>query len=141
MCTYLSTNWLQENDATCGDQWKYVYIRPEEHQQKGAICGGKSQQQRTHSTYTFHHLALFVKDIHVYVKDILLSTDPPMVRDILIFSDPPHNPPKLSFRANRHTKSQGAFLPNSMKKGKNLERLSLLLARHIFRNNSCVLGQ
>ena len=33
------------------------------------------------------------------------------------------NPPNLSFRANGHTKSQGTFLPNSMKKGKNLERL------------------
>jgi hypothetical protein len=40
--------------------------------------------------YTFHHLALFVTDTYVYVKDILLSTDPPLVRDIpvLIFSDP-----------------------------------------------------
>jgi hypothetical protein len=73
--------------------------------------------------YTFHHLALFVTDTNVYVKDILLSTDPPLVRDILIFSDPPHNTPKLSFRANGQTKSQGAFLPNNMKKGKNLERL------------------
>jgi hypothetical protein len=54
---------------------------------------------------------------------ILLSTDPPLVRDMLIFSDPPHNPPKLSFKANGHTKSQGAVLPNGMKKGKNLERL------------------
>jgi hypothetical protein len=71
----------------------------------------------------FHHLALFVTDINVYVKDILLSTDPPLVRDILILSDPPHNPPKLSFRANEHAKSQGAVLPNSTKKGKNLERL------------------
>jgi hypothetical protein len=71
----------------------------------------------------FHHLALFVTDTNVYVKDILLSTDPPLVRDILIFSDPPYNPPKLSFRANGHTKSQGAVLPNNMKKGKNLERL------------------
>jgi hypothetical protein len=41
----------------------------------------------------FHHLALFVTDTNVYVKDIILSTDPPLVRDILIFSDPPHNPP------------------------------------------------
>jgi hypothetical protein len=73
--------------------------------------------------YTFHYLALFVTDTNVYVKDILLSTDPPLVRDTLIFSDPPHNPPKLSFRASGHTKSQGAVLPNSMKKGKNLERL------------------
>jgi hypothetical protein len=72
--------------------------------------------------YTFHHLALFVTDTNIYVKDILLSTDPPLVRNILIFSDPPHNPPKLSFRANGHTKSQGAVLPNIMKKGKNLER-------------------
>jgi hypothetical protein len=71
----------------------------------------------------FHHLALFITDTNVYVKDILLSTDPPLVRDILIFSDPPHNPPKLSFSANGHTKSQGAVLPNSMNKGKNLERL------------------
>jgi hypothetical protein len=73
--------------------------------------------------YTFHNLALFVTDTNVYVKDILLSTDPPVVRDVLIFSDPPHNPPKLSFRANGHSKNQGAVLPNSMKKGKNLERL------------------
>jgi hypothetical protein len=73
--------------------------------------------------YTFHHLALFVADTNVYVKDILLSTDYPLVRDILIFSDPPHNPPKLSFRANGHTKSQGAVLSNRMKKDKNLERL------------------
>jgi hypothetical protein len=73
--------------------------------------------------YTFHHLALFVTDTNVYVKDILLSTDPPLVRDILIFSHPPHNPPKLSFRANGHTESQGAVLPNSIKKGKNLEWL------------------
>jgi hypothetical protein len=74
--------------------------------------------------YTFHHLDLFVTDTNVYVKYILLSTDPPLVRDILlIFSDPPHNPPKLSFRANGHTKSQGAVLPNSMQKGKNLETL------------------
>jgi hypothetical protein len=71
----------------------------------------------------FHYLALFVTDTNVYVNDILLSTDPPLVRDILIFSDPSHNPPKLSFRANGHTKSKGAVLPNSMKKGKNLERL------------------
>jgi hypothetical protein len=73
--------------------------------------------------YTFHHLALFVTDTNVYVKDILLSADPPLVRYILIFSDPPHNPPKLSFRANVHTKRQGAVLPNSMKNGENLERL------------------
>jgi hypothetical protein len=73
--------------------------------------------------YTFHHLALFVTDTNVYVKDTLLSTDPPLVRDILILSDPQHNPPKLPFRANGHTKSQGAILPNSMKKCKNLERL------------------
>jgi hypothetical protein len=65
---------------------------------------------------------LFVTDTNIYVKDIL-STDPPLVTDILIFSDPPHNPPKLSFRANGHTKSKGAVLPNSMKKGKNLEML------------------
>jgi hypothetical protein len=71
----------------------------------------------------FHHFALFLTDTNVYVKDTLLSTDPPLVRDILIFSNPPHNPTKLSFRANGHTKSQGAVLPNSMKKGKNLERL------------------
>jgi hypothetical protein len=38
--------------------------------------------------YTFHHLALFVTDTNVYVKDILLSTNPPLVRDILVFSDP-----------------------------------------------------
>jgi hypothetical protein len=50
--------------------------------------------------YTFHHLALFVTDTNVYVKEILLSTDPPLVRDILISSDPLHNPRKLSFRAN-----------------------------------------
>jgi hypothetical protein len=31
--------------------------------------------------------------------------------------------PSLSFRANGHTKSQGTVLPNSMKKGKHLERL------------------
>jgi hypothetical protein len=62
----------------------------------------------------FHHLALFITDTNVYVKDILLSTDPPLVRDILIFSDPPHNPTKLSFRANGHTKIQGAVLPNSV---------------------------
>jgi hypothetical protein len=73
--------------------------------------------------YTFLHLALLITDTNVYVKDILLSTDPPLVRDILIFSDPPHNPPKLSFRANGHTKSQDAVLPSSMKKAKNLERL------------------
>jgi hypothetical protein len=66
--------------------------------------------------YTFHHLALFVTDTNVYVKDILLSTDPPLVRHILIFSDPLHKPPKLSFRANGLTKSQGAVFPNSMKK-------------------------
>jgi hypothetical protein len=42
----------------------------------------------------FHHLALFVTDTNIYVKDIFLSTDPPLVRDTLIFSDPPHNPPK-----------------------------------------------
>jgi hypothetical protein len=66
--------------------------------------------------YMFHHLALFITDTNVYVKDILLSTDPPLVIDILIFSDPPHNPSKLSFRANGHTKSQHAVLPNSMKK-------------------------
>jgi hypothetical protein len=71
----------------------------------------------------FHHLALFITDPNVYVKDILLSTDPPLVRDILVFSDPPHNPPKLSFRVNGHTKSQGAILPSGMKKGKHLERL------------------
>jgi hypothetical protein len=71
----------------------------------------------------FHHLASFVTDTIVYIKDIILSIDPPLVRDILIFSNPPHNPPTLSFRANGHTKSQGAVLPNSMKKGKNLERL------------------
>jgi hypothetical protein len=71
----------------------------------------------------FHHLALFVTDTNVYVKDILFSIDPPLVRHILIFSDPLHNPPKLSFRANGHTKIQGAVLPNSMKKDKNLERL------------------
>jgi hypothetical protein len=70
----------------------------------------------------FHHLALFVTDTNVYVKNIL-STYPPLVRDILIFSDLPHNPPKLSVRANGHTQSQGAVLHNSMKKGKNLERL------------------
>jgi hypothetical protein len=73
--------------------------------------------------YMFHHLALFVTDTNVWVKDILLSTDPPLVRDILIFTDPPHNPPKLSFRASGHTKPQGVVLPNSMKDGKNLERL------------------
>jgi hypothetical protein len=76
---------------------------------------------KKNTPYTFHHLALFVKDTNVYVKDILLSTHPPLVRDILIISDPPHNPPKLTFRANGNTKSQGAVLPNSMKKGKNLE--------------------
>jgi hypothetical protein len=38
--------------------------------------------------YTFHHLASFITDTNVYVKDILLSTDPPLVREILIFSDP-----------------------------------------------------
>jgi hypothetical protein len=37
----------------------------------------------------FHHLALFVTDTNVYVKEILLSTDPPLVRDIL-FSVIPH---------------------------------------------------
>jgi hypothetical protein len=73
--------------------------------------------------YMFHHLALFVTNTNIYVKDILLSTNPPLVRDILVFSDPPHNPPKLSFRANKHTKSQGEVLPSSMKKVKNLERL------------------
>jgi hypothetical protein len=54
---------------------------------------------------------VFVKDTNVYVKDILLSTDPPLVRHILIFSDPPHNPPKLSFRANGHTKVKVQFSP------------------------------
>jgi hypothetical protein len=52
--------------------------------------------------YTFHHLALFVTATNVCVKDILISTYPPLVRDILIVSDTPHNPPKLSFRANGH---------------------------------------
>jgi hypothetical protein len=60
---------------------------------------------------TFHHLALFITDTNVFVKDILLSTNPPLVRDILIFSDPPHNPTKLSFRANGHTKIKVQFSP------------------------------
>jgi hypothetical protein len=47
--------------------------------------------------YVFHHLALFVTDTNVYVKDILLSTDPPLVGDILTFSDPhPTHPSYLS---------------------------------------------
>jgi hypothetical protein len=122
MYTYLSTNWLQENDATCGGSIKISI---------SLTRGGSAERSNMwrevpttkNTQYTFHHLALFVTDTNVYVKDILLSTEPPLVRDILIFSDPPHNPPKLSFRAKGHTKSQGAVLPNSMKKGKNLERL------------------
>jgi hypothetical protein len=77
-----------------------------------------SPNNKEHTVYV-SPLALFITDTNVYVKDILLSTDPPLVRDILIFSDYPHNPPKLSFRSNGHTKSQGAVLPNSMKIGKN----------------------
>jgi hypothetical protein len=38
--------------------------------------------------FSFQHLTLFVTDTNVYVKDILLPTDPPLVIDILIFSDP-----------------------------------------------------
>jgi hypothetical protein len=61
--------------------------------------------------YAFHYLALFVTDTNVYVKDILLSTDPPLVRDILIFSDPPHNPPNLFFRAKDTQNVKVQFSP------------------------------
>jgi hypothetical protein len=122
MYTYLSTNWLQENDATCGGSLKISICLT-----RGGSVERSNMWREVSSTkntqYTFHHLALFITDTNVYIKDILLSTDPPMVRDILIFSDPTHNPSKLSFRTNGHTKSQGAVLTISMKIGKNLERL------------------
>jgi hypothetical protein len=82
-----------------------------------------SLNSKEHTVYVSPS-CLFITDTNVYVKDILLSTDSPLVRDIvLIFSYPPQNPPRLSFRANGHTKSQSAVLSNSMKKRKNLERL------------------
>jgi hypothetical protein len=121
MYTYLSTNWLQENDATCGGSLKFsIYLTRGGSVERSNMWREVSTTQNTQ--YTFHHLALFVTDTNVYVKYIR-STDPPLVRDILIFSDPPHNPLKLSFRANGHKKSQGAVLPNGMEKGKNLVRL------------------
>jgi hypothetical protein len=58
--------------------------------------------------------------------------------EIYLFSVIPHTTHPSYLSGPMDTKSQGAVLPNSMKKGKNLERL---LARHIFKNNSCVLGQ
>jgi hypothetical protein len=115
MYTYLSTNWLQEDDATCGGSLKIsISLTSGESVERSNMWWGVSTTKNTQ--FTFHYPALFVTDTNIYVKNILLSTDPPLVRHILIFSDHPHNPPKLSFRANGHTKSQSAVLPNSMQK-------------------------
>jgi hypothetical protein len=81
MYTYFSTNWLQKNDATYGGSLKISI----------SLTRGGSVERRNmwrevsttkNTQYTFHHLALFVTGTNIYVKDTLLSTDPPLVRDI-----------------------------------------------------------
>jgi hypothetical protein len=58
----------------------------------------------------------------VYVKDILLSTDPPLVRYILIFSYP-HTTHPSCLSGPMDTQKVKVQVPNSMNKGKNLEML------------------
>jgi hypothetical protein len=87
MYTYLSTNWLQQNDATCGGSLKISISLT-----RGGSVERSNMWRKVSTTkntqYTFHKLALFITDTNVYVKDILLSTNPPLVRDLLIFGDP-----------------------------------------------------